>query len=475
MSVSARGLCRAFCLGLALVFAGGSSLSAQERKVPESQEEMLLSFSPAVKQVAPAVVNVFTRTVVERKVSPLFDDPFFKRFFGEAFGDFGKPRKREENSLGSGVLVSADGYVVTNHHVIENAAEIRVVLSDRRDLPARLVLDDPDTDLAVLKIESDEGDLPFLKFKDSDSLEVGDLVLAVGNPFGVGQTVTSGIVSALARTQVGVSDYNFFVQTDAAINPGNSGGALVTLDGGLIGINTAIYSRTGGSIGIGFAIPSNMVATVVQAALTGGEVMRPWAGVTGQTVTPDLAEGFGLDRPGGVLVNEVFPGGPADKAGIEVGDVVLGIDEKMVVDAQALRFRLATLGTQGKARLDVWRDRMPVVLELPLELPPETPLRDQTLLSGRQPLAGGTVANLSPALAEEIEMPGAWSGVVILEVESGSFARRFGFRPGDILVGINGETIVDVAQLRQALATTQERWRIAVNRGGRVRNLDISG
>jgi len=444
--------------------------------VPTSNAEMLLSFAPVVKQVAPAVVNVFTRTVVEAPpASPLFDDPFFKRFFGDAFGELGRPRQREESALGSGVLVSAEGYVVTNHHVIGNATEIRVVLGDRRDFPATLVLDDPDTDLAVLKIEGEVTDLPFLQFKDSDALEVGDLVLAIGNPFGVGQTVTSGIVSALARTQVGVTDYNFFIQTDAAINPGNSGGALVTMDGGLIGINTAIFSRSGGSVGIGFAIPSNMVRTVVQAALTGGEVLRPWAGVTGQTVTPDLAEGFGLDRPGGVLVSEIFPGGPADKAGLEVGDVVLAIEKKPVVDAAALRFRLATLGTEGAAQLDVWRDRKVVALSLPLELPPETPPRDETVLNGRQPLAGVKVANLSPALAEELEMQGAWRGVVILDVDSRSFARRFGFRPGDILAAVNDRQIVSVEELRAALSEPAPTWRIGVSRGGRLRTFEIAG
>ena len=280
----------------ALFLAGGAGRAAAE-DVPSSRAEIQLSFAPLVKQVAPAVVNIYTHTVVtqQQPLSPLFNDPFFRQFFGDDF--FGKPVERDQNALGSGVLVRADGLVVTNVHVIKGAQEIKVVLSDGREFTAKPVTVDDQTDIALLKIDPAGAELPVLELADSDALEVGDLVLAIGNPFGVGQTVTSGIISALARTQRGINDYGFFIQTDAAINPGNSGGALVTLDGRLAGINTAIVTRTGGSVGIGFAIPANMVRTVIAAVDNGGQVVRPWIGATGQPVTAELAEGFGLAHP----------------------------------------------------------------------------------------------------------------------------------------------------------------------------------
>jgi len=318
---------------LPLVLLVPEARAEVEREVPQSREQVMLSFAPVVRQVAPAVVNIYTKRVVSerRGFSPLFNDPLFKRFFGEDFG-FGMPRERVQNSLGSGVIVAPDGLIVTNYHVIKGAAEIRVVLADRREFAAELVLEDKQTDLSVLRIDPQGEALPVIELKDSDSIEVGDLVLAIGNPFGVGQTVTSGIVSALARTQAGISDYSFFIQTDAAINPGNSGGALVTLDGRLIGINTAIFSRSGGSIGIGFAIPANMVRTVVASAAGGNALVRPWTGLIGQTVNSDLAEAFGLTRPGGVIVSKVHPNGPAARAGLRKGDVITSVDGQTVDD-----------------------------------------------------------------------------------------------------------------------------------------------
>ena len=293
-----------------------------------------------VQRAAPAVVNIFSKrlTAERRSLSPLFDDPIFKRFFGESFGL--QPKERTQSSLGSGVIVSPDGLVVTNHHVIKG----RDGNHRRAGRPARIR-----GHLGAVRRAHGPGDpqhrawgcaaLPWLELRDSDEAEVGDLVLALGNPFGVGQTVTSGIISALARTRVGITDFGFFIQTDAAINPGNSGGALVTMDGRLIGINTAIYSGSGGSVGIGFAIPSNMVRTVIEAAGT-GRLVRAWTGLAGQTLTAELAEGMRLDRPGGVIVNEVYPGGPADRAGIKPGDIVLGFDGQSVADLAGLRFRV---------------------------------------------------------------------------------------------------------------------------------------
>ncbi len=449
--------------------------AAQERVVPQSREEIQLSFAPVVKTVAPAVVNIFASKTVAQRRSPLFNDPFFRRFFGDDFGVFGRERARKENSLGSGVIVDATGLVVTNHHVIAGADEIRVVLADRREFAAELVLDDARTDLAVLQLDAAGAALPQAEFRDSDSIEVGDLVLAIGNPFGVGQTVTSGIVSATARTQVGVSDYSFFIQTDAAINPGNSGGALVTLDGRLIGINTAIYSRGGGSVGIGFAVPSNMVRTVVAAARGDGVLRRPWAGAQGQTVTGDLADAVGLERAGGVMVSEIFPGGPADRAGLTEGDVVLGVEGKPVGDAQALRFRLATLELGEQADLEVWRNGQRLTLGMSLEPAPETPPRNPTRLDGRHPLRGAVVANLSPALAEELELSGVWQGVVVLEVPGNATARRFGFRPGDVIHEVNRQQVRTVAQAAAALEAASGLWRMTVERNGRLRTVEFSG
>ena len=320
---------------------------AQQRAVPESQVTIKQSFAPVVKRAAPAVVNVYVQHRVEQMVSPFGDDPFFGQLFGERFG---VPRERIENSLGSGVLVDPSGLVVTNNHVIQGSGEeeITVALSDGREFPAKIVLKDEHTDLAVLRLDAKGAQFPVIQFADSDSLEVGDLVLAIGDPFGVGQTVTSGIVSALARTQVGISDYQFFIQTDAAINPGNSGGALVDMDGKLAGINTAIFSRSGGSHGIGFAIPSNMVRLVVQSALKGVTVQRPWLGATLQPVTPDIANSLGLPTPSGALVAKVAAKGPAAKAGLVAGDVVVGVDDKEVKDPAGLR---VSLHDQGHRRL----------------------------------------------------------------------------------------------------------------------------
>ncbi len=451
-------------------------LSAQAKAVPGSRTELELSFAPVVRQVAPAVVNIYAKRVVaQRSVSPLFDDPFFKRFFGEDFGLFGRPREKVQNSLGSGVIVDGEGLVVTNHHVIAGATEITVVLSDRREFPAEIVVDDERTDLTVLRVDTEGEALPSVPFKDSDQVEVGDLVLAIGNPFGVGQTVTSGIVSALARTQVGINDFNFFIQTDAAINPGNSGGALVTLDGKLLGINTAIYSRSGGSIGIGFAVPSNMVRTVVASAQNGGRVVRPWIGLTGQTVDADLAEGLGLDRPGGVVVTQVYEGGPADEAGIRKGDVILAVGDQPVNDLESFRFRVATARLGDRARVEVRRKGKSRQITLPLVQAPETPPRNETLLGGRQPLAGAVVVNLSPALAEEIDRPGAWEGVVVTKIRRGSPAHRLRIRAGDIIVAVNGKEVRRVRDLEAILRRPVGRWEITLNRNGRVRTLEVEG
>jgi serine protease Do len=466
-----RGLVAAVALAFVMSIPGLAA--AQSSTVPENPEQIRLSFAPVVKAAAPAVVNIYTRRVVTNRAIGLFDDPFFQRFFGEDF-NFGIPTERVQNSLGSGVVVSADGFVVTNNHVVAGSDEITVVFADGREYEAIPVLLDERTDVAVLRIDSRANVLPYLEFGDSDELEVGDLVLAIGNPFGVGQTVTSGIVSALARTQVGVSDYRFFIQTDAAINPGNSGGALVALDGKLVGINTAIFSRQGGgSIGIGFAIPANMVATLVTAAESGGDVVRPWIGVAGQAVTAELAEGFGLDRPGGVLVNALYPGGPAELAGVQRGDIILAVNERQVFDPQGLRYRLATLSVGDETVLLI--NRRGVDLRLPVSLitAPERPPAERTVVRGRSPMTGATVANLSPALAEELAMESAWAGVAVINIDPQSTARRMQFRAGDIILEINGIAIDRVATLLDALESADGRWQFTIKRGERVQTFTI--
>lgn len=459
-------------LVLALALVAGSPAVA-DKTAPSSRAQLEFSYAPLVKRVAPAVVNIYTKTVVKQPVSPFFDDPFFRRFFGnEFFG--GQQRKRIQNSLGSGVIVDAGGLVVTNHHVIKGADKITVVLADRNEYDAQVVQKDERADLAVLRVDTGGKRLPFLEMRDADELEVGDIVLAIGNPFGVGQTVTSGIVSALARTNVGVADFRSFIQTDAAINPGNSGGALVTLDGGLVGINTAIYSRSGGSIGIGFAVPSNMVATVVAAA-KGGTLVRPWFGAGGQTVTAEFAGSLGLDRPRGVLLNEVYPGGPADRAGLRVGDVVEVINGREVSDGQELRFRIAILQVGGSVQLKVLRKGKAIAVAVPLEAPPRKPAPDKTTISGRNPLSGAVTANLSPALAEEIGADSTARGVVVLDIQAGAIAARFRITRGDMVSQVNGIDIKSVADLRRVLAAGAPEWQIIMIREGRPFRITVRG
>ena len=473
-----RPLAAAIILILCMALPPIPSAAADPGKsTPRSVEQIRLSFAPLVRQAGPAVVNIYAKTVVtERRGSTLFDDPFFRRFFGDMVPS--KPRQRTQQSLGSGVLVDPDGIIVTNHHVIENAQEIKVVLSDRREYDAKVLTDDERTDLAVLKIDAGTVRLPFLEFHDSDELEVGDLVLAIGNPFGVGQTVTSGIVSGLARTSVGITDYSFFIQTDAAINPGNSGGALVTMDGRLVGVNTAIFSNqrggTGGSIGIGFAVPSNMVRTVLTAA-RGGRVVRPWVGIGGQPITAELAREFGLDLPVGVVVTQLYPKGPAERAGMEVGDIVLEVAGKPVDDQQSLRYRIATRPIGETVAMTLLRKGRRLTVGLPLREAPAEPAADETEIRGQNPFEGAVVANLSPAYALERDLDDMERGVVIAKVRRGSVAANLGLRPGDVVLAVNGSRIDRVAALRDAVKREQALWRLSIRRDGKVLNSEIRG
>ncbi len=411
------------------------------------------------------MVNIYTKRVVKTRNSPFSGDPFFSQFFGDNFFNFGAPRERIQNSLGSGVVVRSNGIIVTNQHVIEGAEEITVVLPDKRELPAQILLADKRTDLAVLKVNSGIEILTSLQLVDSDDLAVGDLVLAIGNPFGVGQTVTSGIVSALSRAAEGISDFSFFIQTDAAINPGNSGGALVTMDGKLAGINTAIYSRSGGSQGIGFAIPANMVARIIDSALGGKGLLSPWLGASGQKITVDLASNMGLKRPVGVLINKVYPDGPADRAGLIVGDIVVSVNKKEVETPAALRFRIATLRLGGVAVLEIWRAGKLLSLNFQVETAPENPKRSITRLEGNHPLVGAVIANMSPALAEELSLDPLSTGVIVLKIRKRSPAKALGLEPGDYLIGINGKIIDKVSTAKNLLNSGSERWDLTIRRG----------
>jgi Do/DeqQ family serine protease len=453
----------------ATLLAPAADAQAQERRVPLTTADLQQSYAPVVKRVAPAVVNVYAAKVVENR-NPLFDDPIFRRFFGAPGGG-----EQVQRSLGSGVIVDPAGLVVTNNHVIEGATEVKVSLADKREFEAELVLKDARSDLAVLRLKQSGERFPALEFGNSDELQVGDVVLAIGNPFGVGQTVTHGIVSALARTQVGITDYQFFIQTDAAINPGNSGGALVDLAGRLAGINTAIFSRSGGSQGIGFAIPANMVRVVVASAKGGGSaVKRPWLGAKLQAVTADIAEGLSLKRPTGALVANVIPGGPASRAGLKTGDLIVAVDGQTIEDPNAFDYRFATKPLGGEARLGIVRAGKELFVAVALQTAPDTP-RDEIVLRTRSPFLGVTVSNLSPALADELHLDPQTEGVVILQVAEGSVAQRLRFQRGDIVVSVNDEKIAKTRDLERVTKDPSRVWRVTISRGGQQISAVIGG
>jgi Do/DeqQ family serine protease len=458
-------LAAAFLALLALL----QGASAQERRVPRSPDEIQLSFAPVVQRAAPAVVNVYAARVVENH-NPFMNDPFFRQFFGG-----GVPREQVQRSLGSGVIVDPTGLVVTNYHVIEGASAVKISLADKREFDADIVLKDQRSDLSILRIKGANERFPVLEFGNSDALQVGDVVLAIGDPFGVGQTVTHGIVSALARTQVGISDYQFFIQTDAAINPGNSGGALVDVNGRLVGINTAIYSRSGGSQGIGFAIPANMVRVVVTSAKGGSDaVKRPWLGAKLQEVTPEIAESLGLKRPSGALVANVAAGGPAARAGIKTGDLIVNIDGTTVEDPNAFDYRFATKTLGGTAQIGLVRQGKDVTIPVALQALPDTP-RNEVEIHGRSPFLGATVANLSPALADELRLDPQSEGVVITNVADGSAAQSIGFQKGDVVLSVNNQKIAKSADLERITNGGSRQWRITIERGGRQISVMFSG
>jgi Do/DeqQ family serine protease len=436
------------------------------RRVPADAASVKLSFAPVVKRAAPAVVNVFSRRVVRQQI-----DPFWGLFAG------GVPRERTEQSLGSGSIVRADGVVLTNHHVIANAQEIMVVTADRREWPATVLLDDARADLAVLKLDTKGERLPTIAIDAAETPEVGDLVLAIGDPFGVGQTVTNGIVSALARSDVGISDYSFFIQTDAPINPGNSGGPLVDMSGNLIGVNTAILSSSGASSGVGFAIPAAMAKQVVDTALSGGrEVTRPWLGAKTQGLTGEMARSLGLAAPQGVVVTDTWPGGPAARAGLAQGDVVVSVGGEAVNDEAGLNYRIATRRPGEALDLVVRRNGgAPRTLRATVEAPPRVPPPDARTLTGRNPFSGATVVNLSPAAAFDYGLdPFSGRGVIVTRIDQG-YAQTLGLQPGDFVREVNGRRIETTADLAATLQAGGRDWNISIERGGRTISAQFSG
>jgi len=455
-----------------LLMAAGLAMPAlaQDRKVPSSPAELRLSYAPIVQRVQPAVVNVYAAKVVQNH-NPFLDDPIFRRFFGLQGG----PQEQMQRSLGSGVMVDPSGLVVTNVHVIEGADQVKVSLSDKREFEAEIVLKDSRSDLAVLRLKDVHEKFPTLDFANSDELMVGDVVLAIGNPFGVGQTVTHGIISALARTQVGITDYQFFIQTDAAINPGNSGGALVDMTGRLAGINTAIYSRSGGSQGIGFAIPANMVRVVVASAKSGGKaVKRPWLGAKLQVVTPEIAESLGLHSPSGALVASVVANSPAARAGLKSSDLITAIDGQTVEDPNAFDYRFATHPLGGTSQVDIQRGGKPLRVNVPLETAPDTG-RNEIVLTARSPFQGAKVANISPAVADELHLDADTEGVVVTELADDSTAAGVGFQKGDIIVAVNNNKIGKTSDLEKATSQSLRVWRITLVRGGQQINVTLGG
>lgn len=442
--------------------AQDAGLAQPTRSVPASGASMRLSFAPVVKKAAPAVVNVSSKRVVRQQIDP------FWQMFGAV------PGSRVEGSLGSGSIVRSDGVIVTNHHNIEGAQEIMVQLADRREFPAKVLLDDPRSDLAVLKIDTKGEKLPVIAIDDADQPEVGDLVLAIGNPFGVGQTVTNGIVSATARSGVGINDFGFFLQTDAAINPGNSGGPLVDMDGDLIGVNTAILSRSGTSSGVGFAIPAAMVKQVVGAALGGSRsVARPWLGAKTQGVTADIAASMGQRTPRGALISDVWPGSSADKAGLKPGDIILKVGGQDVIDESGVTYYFAGRQIGDQEPLVILRGGQEKTINVRAEAAPGSPTGDERAISGRNPLDGASIATFTPALADAAGLdPFAGKGVVVTKVGQG-FAMEAGFRPGDFVVAINGQRVSTVSDVASILNGGSRGWRVTILRGGQEISADF--
>lgn len=453
-----------FCSVLAPTFF------ATAQTVPSLQTQISLSFAPLVKEAAPAVVNIYAKRIVETRQSPFQNDPFFRDFFR----GFGTPQPRVTNSLGSGVIVASDGVVVSNYHVVGQATDIRVILKDRREFEAEVILADQESDLAVLRIKG-ASDLPRLEFRNSETLDVGELVLAIGNPFGIGQTVSSGIVSGLARSGTATGNARgYFVQTDAPINPGNSGGALIDINGRLIGINTSILTKSGGSNGIGFAIPADLVRQMVEQAREGAtRFMRPWAGISGQPVDASLAESLGLTFPRGMMISDLHSESPFKRAGFAVGDVITAVDGQEVNTPAEMLYRLTVKGIGKSARIA--RSTQGVISEIEVDLiaPPNRPAANPVTLGAKSRIPDLSLSRINPVVAMEFGLPFGLEGVMV--TDTGPIGARIGLRPGDILRRINGEEIRKTTDVDPILETAGRWLSFDIERGGRLLSLRVRG
>jgi serine protease Do len=452
---------------LAILLSGvsfGADQAAAQR-VPASNTEIRLSFAPIVRKAAPAVINIYATQAQQQQQSPFLDDPFFRRFFEGR--PFGVPRNRMRSSLGSGVVVDESGVIATNDHVIRGATDVKVAFADGREYVADILIRDETTDLAVLKIRDADERFEALDFADSDDLEVGDLVLAIGNPFGVGQTVTSGIVSAVARTDIGVNDLSFFIQTDAAINPGNSGGPLVNLDGEVVGINTAIISRTGGNMGIGFAIPTNMAKQIIDQLIEKGSVTRAHLGVMIQELTGDLAKTFGLDDTHGVLIGDVSDDSAAATAGLKSGDIIVELDGELVQNIGPFRNRIAMLTPGTKVTMKIWRDKAWKNIDVTLGQRQEE-VRVATSEKAGGSKLGMTVQPLTKPLQEKFGYVDE-AGVIVSEIEPNSPAARAGIKTGSLVLEADHQPIKDVDDLRNAVNAAEDSVLLLVKDGQHAR------
>ena len=445
-----------------MIVALGAAPLLAETRVPTSQAEIGLGFAPLVKAAAPAVVNIYVKRVVQTRSSPFQNDPLFAYMFR----NFGELKPRVQNSLGSGVILSSDGYVVSNYHVVGEATDIRVVLNDRREFDARVVLADEESDLALLQLEDARG-MPHLSLRDSDTVDVGELVLAIGNPFGVGQTVSSGIVSGLARSGGAMgSARGYFIQTDAPINPGNSGGALIDVNGALIGVNTRIVSRSGGSNGIGFAIPAKLVKAFMEQAEAGNtRFERPWAGINGQIVDGDIAESIGLRVPSGIMITEMHRESPFFKAGIAAGDVILSVDEQAVNTPSEMIFRMSVVGIGEDVKVTFFREQEIDSRAVTLMSAPDVPERAPVVTGDETPMPEVTLININPRVLAQFGLPLSSDGVVV--AETGPYGARAGLRAGDVIAEINGARVSDTGEALRKLEASGRWLGLLIVRGGK--------